>query len=755
MLNREFEATLGDAFEEARQRRHEYLTVEHLLYALCNDEYGAEILERCGVRIEQLLLKLEDFFAHEMESVPGRKELRVAQTPQFDRLLQRAFMHVQYSGKEEVDAGDILAAMFEEGDSHAAYFLAEQGLSRLDVLNYISHGIGKDGVRLPEETRDEADEEEEDGGEPERSAVASFTTNLNQRAAAGKIDPLIGRTQELRRIIQVLSRRRKNNPLLVGEPGVGKTALAEGLALLIEQAKSAPENQSRFALPAELREAEIYSLDLAGMLAGTKFRGEFEQRIKAVIKELQAKSNAILFIDEIHSIVGAGSTAESSMDASTILKPALASGELRCIGSTTHKEYKQHFEKDHALNRRFQMIEVLEPTQDETVRILRGLKSAYEKHHGITYTDAALQAAVRLSAKHINDRFLPDKAIDVLDEAAAAVRLDNPGARKTVRPADIEKVVAAIAKVPMESVRASDRVRLGALEPELKRVVFGQDAAIEQVVRSIKRARAGLGRQDKPIGSFLFAGPTGVGKTEVARQLAAVLGNHFARYDMSEYMEKHAVSRLIGSPPGYVGFEQGGMLVDEIRRNPYTVLLLDEIEKAHPDIFAVLLQVMDGAVLTDNQGRKADFRNVILIMTSNAGARELNANAIGFNPQEASASRFNKALEKAFTPEFRNRLDAIVQFAPLPQEVIERVVDKFIAALQRQLDEHKVTITLSAAARSWLAEHGFDEKFGARPLARLIQDKIETPLADELLFGRLEKGGAVTVDVSDGELVLG
>jgi ATP-dependent Clp protease ATP-binding subunit ClpA len=755
MLNREFEATLGDAFEEARQRRHEYLTVEHLLYALCNDEYGAEILERCGVRIEQLLLKLEDFFAHEMESVPGRKELRVAQTPQFDRLLQRAFMHVQYSGKEEVDAGDILAAMFEEGDSHAAYFLAEQGLSRLDVLNYISHGIGKDGVRLPEETRDEADEEEEDGGEPERSAVASFTTNLNQRAAAGKIDPLIGRTQELRRIIQVLSRRRKNNPLLVGEPGVGKTALAEGLALLIEQAKSAPENQSRFALPAELREAEIYSLDLAGMLAGTKFRGEFEQRIKAVIKELQAKSNAILFIDEIHSIVGAGSTAESSMDASTILKPALASGELRCIGSTTHKEYKQHFEKDHALNRRFQMIEVLEPTQDETVRILRGLKSAYEKHHGITYTDAALQAAVRLSAKHINDRFLPDKAIDVLDEAAAAVRLDNPGARKTVRPADIEKVVAAIAKVPMESVSASDRVRLGALEPELKRVVFGQDAAIEQVVRSIKRARAGLGRQDKPIGSFLFAGPTGVGKTEVARQLAAVLGNHFARYDMSEYMEKHAVSRLIGSPPGYVGFEQGGMLVDEIRRNPYTVLLLDEIEKAHPDIFAVLLQVMDGAVLTDNQGRKADFRNVILIMTSNAGARELNANAIGFNPQEASASRFNKALEKAFTPEFRNRLDAIVQFAPLPQEVIERVVDKFIAALQRQLDEHKVTITLSAAARSWLAEHGFDEKFGARPLARLIQDKIETPLADELLFGRLEKGGAVTVDVSDGELVLG
>lgn len=757
MLNREFEATLSDAFDEARQRRHEYLTVEHLLYAICNDDYGAEILERCGARIEQLLLKLEDFFAHEMDSVPGTRDYRLGQTPQFDRLLQRAFMHVQYSGKEEVDAGDILAAMFEEGDSHAAYFLSEQGLSRLDVLNYISHGIGKDGVRLPEDARDDGgdDEDEENGEREARSAVAAFTTNLNQRAAAGKIDPLIGRTQELRRIIQVLSRRRKNNPLLVGEPGVGKTALAEGLALQIEQAKTAaPGDQPKFPLPPELRTAEIYSLDLSGMLAGTKFRGEFEQRIKAVIKELQEKANAILFIDEIHAIVGAGSTAESSMDASTILKPALASGELRCIGSTTHKEYKQYFEKDHALNRRFQMIEVVEPTQDEAVRILRGLKTAYEEHHGITYTDAALQAAVKLSAKHINDRFLPDKAIDVLDEAAAAVRLDNPGARKTVRPGDIEKVVASIAKVPMDTVSASDRVRLGNLEHELKRVVFGQDAAIEQVVRSIKRSRAGLGRQDKPIGCFLFAGPTGVGKTEVARQLAAVLGNHFARYDMSEYMEKHAVSRLIGAPPGYVGFDQGGLLVDEIRRNPYTVLLLDEIEKAHQDLFAVLLQVMDGATLTDNQGRKADFRNVILIMTSNAGARELNANSIGFNPQEASASRFGKALEKAFTPEFRNRLDAIVQFASLPREIIERVVEKFVAALQRQLQEHKVVIHLTHEAKGWLAEHGFDEKFGARPLARLIQDKLETPLADELLFGRLEKGGTVTVGVKDGELEL-
>ncbi|MFM1919979.1 MAG: hypothetical protein RLZZ303_1613, partial [Candidatus Hydrogenedentota bacterium] len=591
---------------------------------------------------------------------------------------------------------------------------------------------------------------------PGRSAIEAFTTNLNERAMAGKIDPLIGRTLELRRMIQVLCRRRKNNPLLVGEPGVGKTALAEGLALHIETNKRGDEKSpGRLPLPPELADAEIFSLDLSGMLAGTKFRGEFEQRIKAVIKELQQKPNAILFIDEIHAIVGAGSTAESSMDASTILKPALAAGDLRCIGSTTHKEYKGHFEKDHALNRRFQMIDVPEPTEDETIRILRGLKDSYEKHHGITYTDAALQAAVRLSAKHINDRFLPDKAIDVLDEAAAAVRLDHPGARKTVRPADIEKVVASIAKVPTESVSASDRVRLSTLEPELKRVVFGQDAAIEQVVRSIKRSRAGLGRKDKPIGCFLFAGPTGVGKTEVARQLAAVLGNHFARYDMSEYMEKHAVSRLIGAPPGYVGFDQGGLLVEEVRRNPYTVLLLDEIEKAHPDLFGVLLQVMDGASLTDNQGRKADFRNVILIMTSNAGARELASNAIGFRPQEAAASRFGKALEKAFTPEFRNRLDAIIQFSPLPMEIIERVVDKFIGALQRQLEEHKVVLTLTPEARTWLATHGFDEKFGARPLARLIQDKIETPLADELLFGKLEKGGKVEVVVREGELQLG
>jgi ATP-dependent Clp protease ATP-binding subunit ClpA len=754
MLNREFEATLSDAFEEARLRRHEYLTVEHLLYAICNDDYGAEILENCGVSIESLLLKLEEFFLKEMEAVPAGGDFKLHQTPPFERLLQRAFMHVQYSGKDEVDAGDILAALFEENDSHAAYFLAELGVSRLDVLNYVSHGIGRDGMNLPDDLQMGDEDEHEEPGKP-RSAIEAFTTNLNQRARDGKIDPLIGRGAELRRMIQVLCRRRKNNPLLVGEPGVGKTALAEGLALHIEDAKKLTEGQTaRLALPPELKDAEIYSLDLSGMLAGTKFRGEFEQRVKAVIKELQQRPNAILFIDEIHAIVGAGATSESSMDASTILKPALASGELRCIGSTTHKEYKNHFEKDHGLNRRFQMIEVAEPTIDETIRILRGLKGHYEKHHGITYTDAAVQAAVRLSSKHINDRFLPDKAIDVLDEAAAAVRLDNPGARKTVRPADIEKVVASIAKVPTDTVSTSDRVRLGTLEHELKRVVFGQDDAIERVVRSIKRARAGLGRQDKPIGAFLFAGPTGVGKTEVARQLAAVMGNHFARYDMSEYMEKHAVARLIGAPPGYVGFDQGGLLVDEIRRNPYTVLLLDEIEKAHPDLFSILLQVMDGATLTDNQGRKADFRNTILIMTSNAGARELAANGIGFRPEEASASRFTKALEKAFTPEFRNRLDAVIQFGSLPMSVIERVVDKFVALLQRQLEEQKVVLTLSPEARTWLATHGFDEKFGARPLGRLIQEKIETPLADELLFGKLEKGGKVLVEIKDDEVIL-
>jgi ATP-dependent Clp protease ATP-binding subunit ClpA len=759
MLSRDFEAALSAAFEEARTRRHEYLCVEHLLYTLCNDDYGAEILEACGASIEKLLLRLEHFFADDMTPVPPHATYRLRQTPELERLLQRAFMHVQYSGKDEVDAGDILAAIFEERESHAAYFLGEQGVSRLDVLNYVSHGVARDGSDPLERALDEAAQalelDEDEDGQPARqkkSALDSFTVNLNERAAQGKIDPLIGRMPELRRMVQVLCRRRKNNPLLVGEPGVGKTALAEGLALQIYEANN---GSPKLHIPEELRNAEILALDLSGMIAGTKFRGEFEQRLKAVVKELQDRGNVILFIDEIHAIVGAGATAESSMDASTILKPALASGDLRCIGSTTHREYKSYFEKDHALNRRFQMIEVPEPTVDEAIRIVRGLKSRYEEHHGITYTDSALRAAVELSDQHINDRFLPDKAIDVIDEAAAAVRLDPGRARKTIRPADIEKVVAEIAKVPVKTVTASDKIKLASLEPELKRVVFGQDPAIEQVVRAIKRSRAGLGRRDKPIGSFLFAGPTGVGKTEVARQLAAVLGNHFARYDMSEYMEKHAVARLIGAPPGYVGFEQGGLLVDEVRRHPYSVLLLDEIEKAHPDLFGILLQVMDGAQLTDNQGRKADFRHTILIMTSNAGARELAANAIGFRPDAGSNNaKSQKALEKAFTPEFRNRLDAIVQFAPLPLEIIERVVDKFVLQLQRQLEEHSVVITLQPAARRWLAENGFDEKFGARPLARIIQEKIETPLADELLFGKLEKGGHVYVDAADGEIVL-
>jgi ATP-dependent Clp protease ATP-binding subunit ClpA len=742
MISKDLQSTLGIAVEEARRRRHEYLCVEHLLFALLDDRLGREILTHCGADLESLRAQLEAFFSEEMTPLPAKAVATLQQTPAFERLLQRAYLHVQHSGKNEVDAGDVLAAMFEEEDSHAAFFLQTDGVTRLDVLNYVSHGISKFD-RLDDTEDPDDDEEGEDGErEPKRSALASFTTNLNERAAAGRIDPLIGRTGELRRTVRVLCRRRKNNPVFVGEPGVGKTALAEGLALRIHEGE----------VPAPLREAEILSLDLPGMLAGTKFRGEFEQRLKAVIHELRERPNAILFIDEIHTLVGAGRTSESTMDASTILKPALASGELRCIGSTTYEEYKNHFEKDHALSRRFQKIDVEEPSVDETVRILRGLKSRYEAHHEITYTESALRAAAELSSRHLNDRFLPDKAIDLIDEAGANLRMEGAG-RKTIRPIDIEKIVAEIARIPERSVTSSDKERLAQLDTELKRLVFGQDSAIDQVVRSIKRSRAGLGHTDKPIGCFLFAGPTGVGKTEVAKQLAHILGNHFARYDMSEYMEKHAVARLIGAPPGYVGFDQGGLLVDEIRRHPYTVLLLDEIEKAHPDLFSILLQVMDNATLTDNMGRKADFRNVILIMTSNAGARELASANIGFRAgADDSRHKSLKAVEKQFTPEFRNRLDGIIPFDALPVTIIERVVDKFILQLEIQLAERRVKIRLDADARRWLAEHGYDEKMGARPLARLIQAEIETPLADELLFGRLEKGGAVTIVLENNKL---
>jgi ATP-dependent Clp protease ATP-binding subunit ClpA len=649
---------------------------------------------------------------------------------------------VKYSGKKEVDTGDILAAMFEEKHSNAAHFLAQEGITRLDVLNYISHRVSKAGYEgEPGET--EAEESDAESARPARDPLELYTVNLSKRAAEGKIDPLIGRVGELRRTVRVLCRRRKNNPIYVGEPGVGKTALAEGLALKIHQGD----------VPAVLHGVEIRTLDLAGLLAGTKFRGDFEARLKAVIAELVKRKNMILFIDEIHTVVGAGSTVDSSMDASTILKPALASGELRCIGSSTYEEYKNHFEKDRALSRRFQKIEVAEPSIEETVQILRGLKSRYEEHHGVRYTAGALEAAAELSAKHINDRYLPDKAIDVIDEAGAGLKVLSSGARKTIRPADIERIVAEIAKIPVRSVSSSDRERLAALEDDLTQVVFGQDEALHTVATAIKRSRAGLGRPDKPIGCFLFAGPTGVGKTEVARQLGRILGVHFTRYDMSEYMEKHAVARLIGAPPGYIGFDQGGLLTADIRRHPYCVLLLDEIEKAHPDLFNILLQVMDHATLTDNTGKKADFRNVILIMTSNAGAREMAATVIGFRASaDDPSTRGLKAVERTFSPEFRNRLDATVSFNALPIPVVERIVDKFIGEIQSQLARKKVSLTLTPEARSWLAEHGFDRNYGARPLGRLIQREITDRISEEILFGRLEKGGGVTIDAKDDAL---
>ncbi len=758
MMSKELEVAVGSALAEARTRRHEYLCVEHILYALTRDRYGSEIISACGGNLAALRKDLEMFFDRDMERVPEGSQLTIQQTRGLERMMQRAFMHVRFSGGKEVDSGDILAAILEDQGSHATYFLMRQGITRLDVLNYISHGVAKMPDDIPMDEFPEYDEDEDeydmDDLEPEdgqyrssrksTKALETFSVSLTQRAAEGKLDPIIGREQELRRAIRVLCRRRKNNPVFVGEPGTGKTALAEGLAMLLYAARS---GKSRLRVPEHLQQAEILALDIPGMLAGARFRGDFEQRIKAVIKEAQQRKHVILFIDEIHTLVGAGATTDSSMDASTILKPALASGELRCIGSTTYTDYKNHFERDHGLSRRFQKIDLSEPSVEETYAILKGLRGHYESHHGIRFTEAALRAASDLSARHINDRFLPDKAIDLIDEAAASVRIEGESGRKTVRPADIEQVVAEIAGIPARSVNSSDKDRLAALEPDLMSVVFGQEEAITQVTRAIKRARAGLIQPDRPIGCFLFTGPTGVGKTEVARQLAATLGNHFSRYDMSEYMEKHAVSRLIGAPPGYVGFDQGGLLVDDIRRHPYTVLLLDEIEKAHPDLFNILLQVMDNATLTDNTGRKADFRNVVLVMTSNAGARELASASIGFqSSQDDGKHKSMKAIEKALTPEFRNRLDAIVTFNALPPEVVLQVVDKFVRRLNAQLAERGITLLLTDAARKRLADKGYDPKFGARPLARALARDIETPLADEILFGRLDKGGQVIVD---------
>ncbi len=741
MISKDLEVTLGAAVTEARRRRHEYLCPEHVLYALLEDAYGKRILLSCGADLDDLRGRLDTFFSDEMERLPETVDLYVQKTVAFERLMQRALAHVKYSGKDEVDAGDILAAMFEEEDSHAAFFLENQDVSRLDVLNFVSHGVAK--VRLDD---DEAGLEEgldETGDGQSRDPLETFTRSLAEKARRGLIDPLIGRDLEVRRAVRVLCRRRKNNPVFVGEPGVGKTAIVEGLALRIHEGK----------VPDVLKDVELRALDLAGLLAGTKFRGDFEARLKAVINEILKRDNIVLFIDEIHTVVGAGATSDSAMDASTILKPVLSSGELRCIGATTYDEYKQSFERDRALTRRFQKIDVEEPSVDETIRILRGLKDAYEKHHRIHYTDSALIAAAELAAKHINDRFLPDKAIDVLDEAGASIMLESNQTRKTIRPADIEKVVAEMARIPTRSVSSSDKERLSHLETELTERVYGQEDAIRAIATSIKRSRAGLGQPEKPVGCFLFTGPTGVGKTELAKQLASIMGVEFIRFDMSEYMEKHAVARLIGAPPGYVGFDQGGLLTDNVRKHPHSVLLLDEIEKAHEDVYNILLQVMDHATLTDNTGRKADFRNVVLIMTSNAGARELASNTIGFTKTTAEGrSKGLRAVEKTFSPEFRNRLDAIVTFDALPLPIILQVVDKFLRQVEAKLIERKVSLVVSDEARQWLAENGYDEKLGARPLGRLIQSEIENRLSDEILFGTLEKGGEVTVDLRDGAL---
>ncbi len=743
MFNQDVQIAFSLAVREAQRRRHEYLTTEHVLYAILFEDKGQEVLVNCGGDVQGLRNVLEEFFAKQMEAIPADDDFVPEQTVGLQRVLQRTVVHMHAAGKRDVGLGDLLAAILEEKNSHAAHFLEAQGIRRLDVLNFISHGVSK--VPREEPAEHPAPGKGREGGPaapkgaPSRDALELYTVNLVRRAREGKIDPLIGRDRELARTIQVLCRRRKNNPLYVGDPGVGKTAIAEGLALLLERGE----------VPELLKGNEVYTLDLGALLAGTKFRGDFEERLKAVMASLRKKPEAILFIDEIHTIVGAGATSGGSLDASNILKPVLATGELRCIGSTTFEEYKNLFDKDRALSRRFQKIDIVEPSVEDTVAILRGLKSYYEEHHGVVYSDEALRAAAELSARHINFRHLPDKAIDVIDEVGAVFRIrQRTGA--TVEVADIEEVVASMARIPARTVSTSDRRRLQHLGRDLKRQVFGQDQAVDVLCRSILRARAGLGHPEKPVGSFLFTGPTGVGKTEVARQLALQMGVEFLRFDMSEYMEKHSVARLIGAPPGYVGFDQGGLLTDAVVKTPYAVLLLDEIEKAHPDLFSILLQVMDHGTLTDNNGKKADFRNVVLIMTSNAGAREMSATPIGFGSPERSG--FKQAVDKTFSPEFRNRLDAIIPFKALDEAVTIRIVDKFLGELRQRLGESRVTLTISAAARAHLARRGYDAVYGARPLARLIQTEISDVLAGEILFGRLSNGGEARIGVRGGEL---
>ncbi len=748
MIQKDLEIALYAAVREAKQRRHEYLTLEHLLYVLCFDETTRSILRHCGANLDELIRDLDHFLDEEIERLPADAVAEPVQTVAFQRVMQRAIMHVRSSGKSEVDGGNVLVALFSEPDSHAVYFLENQGITRLDVVSYISHGVSKlnergdDDSGFDDDTNwDEGPTGLEDDEDEVQNPLETYCSNLVERARQGRIDPLIGRDTEIERTVQVLCRRRKNNPIFVGEPGVGKTAVAEGLARRIANGE----------VPEVLADATIWSLDMGGLLAGTKFRGQFEQRLKGVITALKKRPEAILFIDEIHTIVGAGATSGSTMDASNILKPALAEGSLRCIGSTTHEEFRKSFERDRALARRFQKIDIIEPTIEETQEILRGLRRYYEDFHEVTYTDEAIDNAATMAAKHITERALPDKAIDVIDEAGARHRIHRElHDDHQIGVEQIEQVVASIARIPEFKVEGTEKDRLADLDKSLKSNVFGQDRAIEAVVTAVKMSRAGLTRPDKPVGSFVFAGPTGVGKTEVARQLAAGLGVNFIRFDMSEYMERHAVSRLIGAPPGYVGYDKGGLLTEEIRKTPHAVLLLDEIEKAHPDIFNILLQVMDNAKLTDNNGREADFRNIILIMTSNAGAQEMSRATVGFN-QGMDLTKADKAMEKTFSPEFRNRLDEIVVFEPLPMPVILKIVDKFIDELEFQLSDKEVTITLDDQARRWIADRGYDETLGARPLARVIQESIKRPLAEEILFGKLEHGGEVVIGVGDDE----
>ncbi|MDF3029466.1 MAG: clpA [Moraxellaceae bacterium] len=748
MLSRDLEVTLNLAFRDARAKRHEFMTVEHLLLALLDNESAAKVLKACGADITSLRRDLGHFVDETTPLIPSHETERETQpTLGFQRVLQRAVFHVQSSGKKEVTGANVLVAIFSEQESQAVYFLKKQSIARIDVVNYISHGISKvhDESAAQEQPQEPVQDEESAGEATPKSALEAYASNLNELARAGKIDPLVGRDEEIERAVQILCRRRKNNPLLVGEPGVGKTAIAEGLAWLVIEGK----------VPDAIANSVVYSLDLGALLAGTKYRGDFEKRFKALLTELNKKEGAILFIDEIHTIIGAGAASGGVMDASNLIKPVLANGSLKCMGSTTYQEYRGIFEKDRALSRRFQKIDVKEPTVEETYQILKGLKSRFEEHHGVKYADKALQIAAELADRYINERFLPDKAIDVIDEAGAYQRLQSPSKRKkTIGVPEIEEIVAKIARIPPKSVSANDKESLKNLERDLRMTVFGQDEAITALSAAIKLSRAGLKAPEKPIGCFMFAGPTGVGKTEVTRQLAKTLGIELIRFDMSEYMERHTVSRLIGAPPGYVGYDQGGLLTEAITKHPHCVLLLDEIEKAHPEVFNLLLQVMDHGTLTDNNGRKADFRNVILVMTTNAGADMTSRSSIGFTQQDHSTDGL-EVMKKMFTPEFRNRLDAIIQFKPLDTVVIASVVDKFLVELQAQLDDKHVVLDVDTEARTWLAQHGYDQMMGARPMARLIQEELKKPLAEKILFGELaEHGGHVHVTVENDHLAL-